>query len=149
MLFQALLSSPTERRRFNASETLALVAGALGDTSSYMQTIEPCPRDSFMGTPMMAWASAALNFEQGSMPANGDSFCASGLDAAAGADERVSAPPEDELLQEHSSNEKASAQEAGVIKMRLIFPPGRTADSKAVRCRICYLFWRSSLNITS
>jgi hypothetical protein len=40
-----------------------------------MQTIAPCPGDNFIGTPVIACASAALNSEQGSICALGDCGC--------------------------------------------------------------------------
>src|SRR5215467_13895580 len=73
VLFHVRSASSGDFRRFSVNETLALLALLFGDASSYMHTIEPWPGASFMGTPIIAWASAAVNLEQGSTTAAGDS----------------------------------------------------------------------------
>src|SRR5262249_53391152 len=132
MLFQARLASSMDLRTLSISETLALVDAALGDASSYMQTIVPCPGDCRMGTPIIAWASAALNFEQGSMTATGDSGWTLLLDADAGVGELGPALLEGDPLHEHNRQESHTAMNATMtVRTRFILPPGRIADSKS------------------
>ena len=69
-----------------------------------MQTTAPCPGETFIGTPMTAWASAALNFEHGSILATGDWGCTSALEAEDGVGE-FAPLLEDGPLQEHSKKE--------------------------------------------
>lgn len=85
-----------------------------------------------MGTPIIAWASAALNFEQGSITAAGDSGWTLLLAADAGVGELGPALPEGDPLQEHNRQESNIAMNAAMTaRIRFIFPPMRTADSKS------------------
>lgn len=66
-----------------------------------------------------------------------------------GVGELGTAPLEDDPLQEQSRNGIATAMNmAGSVGVRLILPPGGMQILNQVRCRICYLFLCSSLNIS-
>src|SRR6478735_4292743 len=74
-----------------------------------MHTMAPWPGARFIGTPVMAWASAALNREQGSISAFGDCGCVSLLAEEAvgeGAAGLLPLPVEDDPLQEMNRKEQ-------------------------------------------
>jgi hypothetical protein len=74
----------------------------------------PCPGASFIGTPVIACASAGLNIEQGSISAFGDCGCVSLLaedaDVGVGVAELELPVFEDELLHEMESMGHISAR---------------------------------------
>src|SRR5258707_13896674 len=82
VLLQSLASWSADLVTFSISDTRAVSNPGLGDASSYMHTIAPCPGASFIGAPVIACASSGLNSEHGSICALGDCGCVSLLEAA-------------------------------------------------------------------
>jgi hypothetical protein len=119
--------------RFTIKEMRAVSRSGLGEVSSYMQTVSPCPGESFMGTPVISCASAGLNREQGLISALGDCGCTlpAPEDAGVGVAALVLALFGEDPLQETARKENMNA-----AQQKAFFINGLRNESQIVMNRL-------------